>query len=60
MPVERGLSLAEELLQRAPQRLPRGLAEVELTGELSEREPVTVRIAQGGGHRVDLDFHGGT
>ena len=45
-------------LQGAPERLPRGLAEVELACQLFQREAVPVRIAQGGGHRLDLDFHG--
>jgi len=56
--IEGGLSLAEQLLQGAPERLPRGLAEVELACQLFQREAVPVRIAQGGGHRLDLDFHG--
>ena len=36
------------------------MAQLELAGQLLEREPVAVRVAQDSRHRVDLDFHGET
>src|SRR5262245_58015995 len=55
--VEGRLPAAEQLTQRPAQRLARPVAQVELAGQLLEREPVPMRVTQDSGHRVDLDFH---
>ena len=41
--VERRVPLSEQLAQRASQRLPRGVPEMQLPGELLQRQPVAAR-----------------